>query len=63
MPTLLQSYLSWSNKFVIEYYVDDAGIERKRTRRATKEDRLCFTYLRPRPTGLCNSTEYRSNAP
>ena len=57
MPTLLQSYLTWSNRFVIEYYVDDEGIERKRTRRATLKDRLMFTYLRPKPTGLCNSTK------
>ena len=47
----MASYLSWSNKFVITYYTDEHGIERKITRRATKDDRL-LSYYRPKPCAL-----------
>lgn len=34
----MESYRSWSNRFVITYYTDEHGITRKKTRRATKDD-------------------------
>lgn len=48
MSTVIASYLSWSNKFVIEYYINAQGLESRRTRRATKKD-LNLHYLKPKP--------------
>ena len=44
----MPSYLSWSNRFVITYYTDEHGVERKKTRRATKEDQI-LPYRTPKP--------------
>jgi hypothetical protein len=53
MCQVTASYLTWSNKFVIEYYINDQGLESKRTRRATKKD-LNLHYLKPRPIIQCS---------
>ena len=44
----MPSYLTWSNKFVITYYIDENGFQRKKTRRATSADKI-LPYQTPKP--------------